>query len=365
MKLLIVCPDWFPYSAGLAQSCYDFCQEAIKHGHEIRIITAKDKNLDPKGLDVHPLPFLFRLGGRSPIIFNLWKKIKHHIEWSDQVILYSYMFEMNSRIVLYRTLGLFDKPLIHMYRGSLEPEVLRYLSLSTKCMKWLWDETAARFLFKNVDKTISNSKPTLSYMKKKYGVTNTVYVPNAYHLKEYKKSTQETKRVIFIGRLVENKGVLLFEKILRALPNDWKLTIVGSGPCEPYIQKLQQKHSNLEVKGRLPPHTFIPLLQDSSLLILPSYAEGSPRVVTEALASGVVPVAFAAGDVPTLLADGAGVSIPIGDAEAFCEALDSLCHNDQKRKKIASKAYQKSKKYDWKAVYPRLEKEILLNPRKL
>ena len=93
------CPDWFPFSAGLAQSCYELCKEFQKHGHKVKVVVAKDKNLDKKDLDVIELLYIARILGRNPLVFNLFEKVKKEIEWCDVVCLFSYMFEINSRIV--------------------------------------------------------------------------------------------------------------------------------------------------------------------------------------------------------------------------------------------------------------------------
>jgi glycosyltransferase involved in cell wall biosynthesis len=361
MKLLVVCPDWFPFSAGLAQSCYEFCIEAQKAGHEVRIIAAKDKDLDNKGLDVRPVTYLFRVAGKSPFILNYWKKIGSHIAWSDKIILYSYMFEMNSRVVLFRRLGLFNKPIIHMYRGSLENDVLKNVSFPIKFMKWSWDATFGRVMFTGVGKTISNSKPTCALIQKKYTVPKKriTYVPSAIRLEDYKPSQQKNKQLIFIGRLVENKGILLFEKIISTLPKDWKVVIVGNGPLSSKVSALAKKYPQVSYKGKLSAQKTREQLTKSSLLFLPSFAEGSPRVVLEALASGVVPVSFDVGDVATVLeSNKAGFRVPLGDVDQFIKQLHLLCTDEKLRLSMAKRALLAAKKYDWNTIFPQLEKEI-------
>ena len=56
----------------------------------------------------------------------------------------------------------------------------------------------------------------------------------------------------------------------------------------------------------------------------PSRGEGSPLALAEAMAEGLCCVAGAVGEIPSLLADGAGLLVPPGDPEALAEVLVGL-----------------------------------------
>src|SRR3989338_3158687 len=111
MKILMCCPDWFPFSAGLAQSCYELCKQFEKQGHQVKILVAKDQGLEEKGLEVIALPYITRLLGRNPLFFHLYQKIKDYLSWADVVCVFSYMYLMNSSIVSLRKKGKYSKPL--------------------------------------------------------------------------------------------------------------------------------------------------------------------------------------------------------------------------------------------------------------
>ncbi|NQU79395.1 glycosyltransferase family 4 protein [Candidatus Woesearchaeota archaeon] len=363
MKILMFCPDWFPFSAGLAQSCYNTCKQMEKAGHEVRVIVAEDTGLDKKDLDVVAVPYAIRLLGRNPIVWNLWEKVRKHVQWCDVVCLFSYMYEMNSRMVWLRKKGRFDKPIVHFYRGSLESDSLKHLSPLIRFAKMAYDRTCGKLMFKDVDKVISNSGPTLLVMKKMYGVSGKklAYVKNALFVDDYPKWSKKNKRIIFVGRLIENKGVGFFSQIIKSIPSDWKLTIVGDGPMEEDVKELAKAHNNIEMVGKVSHDKCKKIVADSDINVLPTYAEGSPRSVMEASASGVPSISFAVGDVVNTIPPGCGYAIKPYDINDFCAKLEKLIKDSELRQEMGRKSLEFARKeMDWSVVYPKIDK-ILMN----
>ncbi|MBW3020952.1 glycosyltransferase family 4 protein [Candidatus Woesearchaeota archaeon] len=359
MKILMVCPDWFPNSAGLAQSCYDTCKQFIKHGHEVKVIVAKDKNVDHKDLNVKEIPYLTRFGGRNPFTFNIFDKIKEEVEWCDVVCLFSYMYIMNSQIAKLRCKGIINKPVIHFYRGSLESNFLKHVGLFTKLSKIMYDWLLAKPMFKCVNHVISNSEPTLALMEQKYDVSKDrlSYVKNALYVDEYPLWTKENKRIVFIGRLVDNKGIKFFGRILESIPSNWKFTIIGDGPLKKQILKLKDKYDNIELIGKVNHEECLKLISESDINILPTFAEGSPRSVMEASACGVPSICFAVGDVPNTIPSNCGYSITPYNIEEFCSKLELLIKDKDLRERmgISSRKFVEEN-MDWEVVYPQIEK---------
>src|SRR5205807_1803519 len=67
-----------------------------------------------------------------------------------------------------------------------------------------------------------------------------------------------------------------------------------------------------------------PVLAAADVVAIPSLTEGLPLVALEALALGRCVVASSVGELPELLAGGAGILVPAGDAPALSEALGRL-----------------------------------------
>ena len=127
--------------------------------------------------------------------------------------------------------------------------------------------------------------------------------------------------VLFIGRLEPQKGLgdLLdaWPHVLEAIPSA-TLRLVGKGPLK---ERASCMHG-VEVLGART-HDAIPgELHRASLFVLPSWAEGMPNVVLEALACGRPVVGTAVGGIPDALAsDTAGTVVAPHDARALAQAI--------------------------------------------
>ncbi len=352
MKILIICPDWFPNISGFGTSCYEFAKNAEKE-HTVTILTPSQKKLDKRGLDVRPVTQIVNLANRNPVVLGLLREIRK-VDY-DIIMIYSYMYEMNARVAIYKRLGLIKKPVVLMYRGSLEDEVLAQLSTPIRLAKITYDRTYGAAVFKYSDYIISNSKPTLVVMKKKYGLKSDKmsYIPNSININEYIQSKQNNKRVLFVGRLIQNKGIKFFEQIVQNIPKDWKFTIAGDGPMENIVLDLAKKYKNVEYLGKLTKIETNKIISKSDILILPTFAEGSPRAVLEASASGIPSIAFDVGDVPTVLNhDKNGYTIPRYDIDVFVKRMKELIDNSSLRKKKGDSArLYAQKNLNWNKTY--------------
>lgn len=104
------------------------------------------------------------------------------------------------------------------------------------------------------------------------------------------QKTKREKMVLFVGRLVKNKGVLeLLEAFSQCAEKDFELWFVGEGPL---LGPLQEKAVGLGIKGRVKffPKADRPKLPEvyskAHVLVLPSWSEGFGLVVAEAMMCG-------------------------------------------------------------------------------
>jgi glycosyltransferase involved in cell wall biosynthesis len=146
----------------------------------------------------------------------------------------------------------------------------------------------------------------------------------------------------FIGRLVEEKGLLVLLDALAGLGGSWRLHVIGSGPLE---RKARRRASRLGLTGRVLwergiPSTLIPeRLRTFTLLVQPSltrrhWKEQFGRAVMEAMACGVPVVGSASAEIPNVIGDG-GVVVPEGDPLALRQAIARLLANPALRDDLA------------------------------
>ncbi|MBK5928467.1 glycosyltransferase [Rhodobaculum claviforme] len=137
--------------------------------------------------------------------------------------------------------------------------------------------------------------------------------------------------ILFIGRLAPVKGVRLlldaFVAVHRKHP-DATLTLVGDGPD---MARLRARAAALGLegavtfRGQLGEAEVAATLGAADMLVLPSFAEGVPMVLMEAMASRLPVVATRVGGVAELVEDGvSGLLVPPGNTDALAAAIERL-----------------------------------------
>ncbi|MFA5891767.1 MAG: glycosyltransferase family 4 protein [Actinomycetota bacterium] len=129
-----------------------------------------------------------------------------------------------------------------------------------------------------------------------------VVVPaGADHVAACRSPVRDFARVVFVGRLVPQKGVedlLRAMRIVRARRPDAHLTVIGDGPDGPRLRALAADlGTTVEFVGRVQDAVLDALVRGAGVLALPSTREGWGLAVTEAAARGVAYVAY---DVPAV-----------------------------------------------------------------
>ena len=135
-------------------------------------------------------------------------------------------------------------------------------------------------------------------------------------------------RMILVGRLDAGKGVgraLTVLARLREMGIRATLDVIGDGP-ERAASETQAADMDLRdltaFHGWVPRTELGPLYTRSHIFILPSSSEGWPKVLSEAMAYGVVPVCSGVGSIPQLLREfGVGRIYAPSDTEGMAGAI--------------------------------------------
>ncbi len=170
------------------------------------------------------------------------------------------------------------------------------------------------------------------------------------------KVAKDAKVVLFVGNLFPIKGVdilitawSLLTKQRRIFETD-RLVIVGEGPLHRRLEKAAMDMSiedSTVFLGALPNADVALWLNAANTLCLPSYNEGTPNVVVEALASGTPVVASNVGGIPDLFKDGTGgFLVEPGRPEMLAEALFAVLNTNWDRAVLASHV----REYTWEAI---------------
>lgn len=136
------------------------------------------------------------------------------------------------------------------------------------------------------------------------------------------------RRVVAIGRLVEQKGQLALVEALAKTKSDVHVTLIGDGEMRGQIERAITTHGlqdRITLTGWVDETRIRNELAAAHALVMPSFAEGLPMVVMEAMAAARPVIAtYIAGTPELVQQDITGWLVPAGDVQALADAMDQL-----------------------------------------
>ena len=215
---------------------------------------------------------------------------------------------------------------------------------------------------------VVNQKQTLGFLEKA-GIPKEkiVYIPSMYiDLDTFKPlGLPKEYDIIFVGRLEPNKGVNLLMEAAGKLKSqiiNFKMLVVGDGKlktdCKLKVEnwKLQ---NNVLLWGRAKDsEEIVELMNKSKILVMPSYNEGGPRVVLEAMSCGVPVLATNVGLMPDFVghnsapgfADKNAVKIIDWDSEDIAKKARELLENESEINRLSRAGLEVARQFEKKEM---------------
>jgi glycosyltransferase involved in cell wall biosynthesis len=162
-------------------------------------------------------------------------------------------------------------------------------------------------------------------------------------------------RVVFIGRLVRQKGVrTLVEAAGRMRTPGAQMVIVGDGPDRAEVESLALRLGvahRVHVTGFVPHERVPAVFASADVLVLPSLYEELGTVLVEAMHAGRPVVASRVDGIPEVVEDGVtGLLVAPGDAGALAQAVDRVLGDDALARRLAANAMSRAPDYDLERV---------------
>ncbi len=170
-------------------------------------------------------------------------------------------------------------------------------------------------------------------------------------------------RLIFVGRVDLDKGVGRVIEILAALRArgvDARLDVAGDGPDDARLATLIDQHEMsafVTLHGSVPREDLNALYATAHFIVHPSdTSEGWPKVLSEAMAHGAVPLAGDISSIPGYFAHlGAGLAFDPYDIDAFVDAITTYLDNPSKWHEDAQQSARVVEPFTYSCFLDRVE----------
>lgn len=201
-----------------------------------------------------------------------------------------------------------------------------------------------KLIFENADFCMGLSKQSAREIKSlgvdESKVTNFTYWID---LEKFRKVNEAKEKlgwkekfiVLFVGRLIPEKGIEELLESVRVWDKNINLKIIGSGPLENRVRKVALKLSNVDFIEGIDSFNLPIYYSGSDLLIVPSVSEeGFGRVILESLACGTPVIGARRGGIPEALDETVGTIIDI-NPESIRKAVQYFYKSKNELKKLA------------------------------
>ena len=306
VKILLGSHHFFPSTGGIETVTNLLAREFVALGHEVRVLTQTPGHGD------FPFPVV-----RQPSALQLMGEVR----WCD-------VFLQNN--ISLRTIW----PLAFLRRPLF---VIHQTWMTGPDGQVGWQHRLKRFVLRYansfaISRAIADELPTTSLV-----------VGNPYDDQVYTAVSNgpRDRELIFVGRLVSDKGADVLLEALKMLNSKPRLTVAGDGPERPRLEK-QAGDAGLAAQvdfvGSRSSTELAALLGKHRLLIVPSrWSEPFGIVALEAIACGCVVIGSSAGGLPEAIGP-CGVTVPNGDARALADAISDLLGDPAKCERLRQNA---------------------------
>jgi glycosyltransferase involved in cell wall biosynthesis len=197
----------------------------------------------------------------------------------------------------------------------------------------------------------------------KIDVETTLVEDVVFMQKPLPRFNKVSKRILFLSRIEKDKGIYIcLDTFLKLCENhdDISLCIAGDGSELLNAQRytLEQSIGNVEFLGWVEPDNRYKIFADSDVYFLPSYGEGMPCSILEAMACGLPVITRNVGGIKDFFNDKMGFVTESTDPVIFAQAIEGILYNRNTSKAMGLYNNEYAKKHFMASVVAsRIEKK--------
>tara|TARA_Y100000310_G_scaffold341858_2_gene442525 strand:+ start:23405 stop:24568 length:1164 start_codon:yes stop_codon:yes gene_type:complete len=372
MKIAHVCPFYAPAIGGVRQVVEELAKRQVKEGHEVHVYTSdwdKEKTVEKKyeikdGISIHRCKSWFKIAN----FVTVWPSVFSKLLKLKPDIIHTHLFAHPHFVLASWAAKIKKIPHIHTTHCPWTDANRSFIGrLGMKISYNFFSKTS----LKKAAKIIAITPWEISFIKK-YGGKDSqiVVIPNGTDknliqkiknndFKKLNKIKSTDKVVLFFGRLNITKGPEKFVRIAKSILKERKkqdVTFVIRGPDEGMRQTVA-KLIGSEKKIILLNETrdrkeIAKTYQAGDIYVMPSFREGLPLTLFEAMASSLPIVASPVNGIPFEIKQPEnGFLVPYKDEEKFKQRIIELLDNEKLRKKISQNNLKRAKKSTWDYIF--------------
>lgn len=339
LRLLLLNYEYPPLGGGAGNATANMARELAGLGHAVRVVTAAYGDLPRRetvdGFEIRRIPalrrhadhcapvemlsFLASAAVALPAMAGSWRP--------DACIAF---FGIPCGPAAWALNVLRGVPYVVSLRGGDVPgfqpyDLAGYHRLTGPAIRFLWRQAAG---------VVANSRGLAELARKSAGQTPIALIPNGVDAVRFTPAGELSRegpvRLLFVGRLVRQKGLDVLLAALSRLPGEacFEMTVVGDGPLRRELSSLAARlglSGKVRFAGWVSRVDMPEVLRRADAFVFPSRDEGMPNAVLEAMASGLAVAATRIAGNEELVEDGrTGFLVAPEDAAGLADVLARL-----------------------------------------
>lgn len=370
MKIGYVTVYYKPAIGGVNRVVEELAERFVKEGHQVHVFCSdwdKKQRVEIKeevinGVHVHRLSSWFTVANFEVI----WPSLFYRLIKDNFDVIHSHEFGHLS--VFLTCLASIIKKTPHVHTTHC-PWSDAYRSPLGRIGLWFSYNIFTRAVIGSINKIIAITPWEINFIKK-YGGRDEqiVNIPNGADNIYYKKVSNndfkkklgiKDKMVLFFGRYNITKSPLDFVKIAKIILSKRKdVDFVMVGPDEGEYKKVRAAAKGVKkihILGPIRDKVEIQkMYQSTDVYLLPSYREGLPLTIFEAMACGVPIVATPVNGVPYEMKNNVnGFLVNHGDIKRMVSRVEEILNNKKLAKRFSDNNIKKAKNYSWDKIAKR------------